>query len=300
MIFLFAVMLMFPEDVFQGARNGLLLWFETVLPTLLPFLIIVNIMQKANLIRHISRFVYPVLGPLFSVSPNGCFAVLTGFLCGYPMGAKVTADLVRDRRISSGEGAYLLSFCNNTSPGFMAGFVVCQTIGDPSLVFGSMVIFLLVPVLLSFVFRKIYLKKETRPLPALISREHGRFSMDVLDLSIMDGFETITKVGGYIIVFSVFLELALKLPFAATLPGRLLLPFLEITNGVVMLESLPLPFAIRYSCIMGLCTFGGLCAAAQTNGMLNGSGLKIPPYIAEKLAAGTAASLMAYLYIQIL
>ena len=124
--------------------------------------------------------------------------------------------------------------------------------------------------------------------------------MDVLDLSIMDSFETITKIGGYIIVFSVFLELACKLPFAGTLPGRLLLSFLEITNGVVMLETLPLPFSLRYSCIMGLCAFGGFCAGAQTNGMMNGSGLKITPYIAEKLAAGAAASLMAYLYIQIL
>ena len=299
-IFLFVIMLVFPKDVFQGARNGLLLWFETVLPTLLPFLIIVNIMLKTNLIRHVSRLVYPVFGPLFSVSPNGCFAVLTGFFCGYPMGAKVTSDLVRNRQISSSEGAYLLSFCNNTSPGFMAGFVVCQTIGDPSLVFGSMAIFLLVPVLLSFVCRRIYLKKETRPLPVSVNWENRRFSMDVLDLSIMDAFETITKIGGYIIVFSVFLELALKLPFAGTLPGRLLLPFLELTNGVVMLESLPLHFSLRYACIMGLCAFGGLCAAAQTNGMLNESGLKIIPYIVEKLAAGMAASLMAYLYIQIL
>lgn len=67
-----------------------------------------------------------------------------------------------------------------------------------------------------------------------------------------------------------------------------------------MLETLPLPFSLRYACIMGLCAFGGFCAGAQTNGMLNGSGLKITPYIAEKLAAGAAASLMAYLYIQIL
>ena len=182
----------------------------------------------------------------------------------------------------------------------MAGFVVCQTIGDPSLVFGSMIIFLLVPVVLSFAFCRIYLKKETYPAPTVFHGDNGRFSMDVLDLSIMDSFETITKIGGYIIVFSVFLELACKLPFAGTLPGRLLLSFLEITNGVVMLETLPLPFSLRYACIMGLCAFGGFCAGAQTNGMLNGSGLKITPYIAEKLAAGAAASLMAYLYIQIL
>ena len=61
-------MLFFPNEVFQGASSGLLLWFQTVLPTLLPFLILVNIMQKTSLIRQVSRLVYPALGPLFSVS----------------------------------------------------------------------------------------------------------------------------------------------------------------------------------------------------------------------------------------
>ena len=147
-------MLFFPNEVFQGASSGLLLWFQTVLPTLLPFLILVNIMQKTSLIRQVSRLVYPALGPLFSVSTEGCFAVLTGFLCDYQVGAKVTSDLVRDGRISRQEGAYLLSFCNNTSPGFLAGFVVCQTIRDPSLVLGTMIVFFAVPILFSFLFRK--------------------------------------------------------------------------------------------------------------------------------------------------
>lgn len=298
-IFLFLIMLIFPEEVFQGASRGLLLWFDTVLPTLLPFLIIVNVMLRTNLIIHISRIFYPVLGRFLQISPNGCFAVLAGFLCGYPMGAKVTADLVRDNRISPEEGAYLLSFCNNTSPGFTAGYVVCRTLGDPSLVFCSLSILFLVPLLLSFGFRKLYNGRCIQRNSTIRSSKSGRLSLDVLDLSIMDGFETITKIGGYIIVFSVLTELLLHLPCSRTLPGMLLLSFLEITNGTKMLESLPCSFQTRYTLIMGLCAFGGFCASAQTNSMLSGSGLRIGPYITEKLAAAAAASLLAFLYIQI-
>ena len=298
-IVFFALMLFFPNEVFQGASSGLLLWFQTVLPTLLPFLILVNIMQKTSLIRQVSRLVYPALGPLFSVSTEGCFAVLTGFLCGYPVGAKVTSDLVRDGRISRQEGAYLLSFCNNTSPGFLAGFVVCQTIRDPSLVLGTMIVFFAVPILFSFLFRKIYSPKSVGWKSQPLIRTQRIVSLDLFDTSIMNGFETITKIGGYIIVFSVLLELTKMLPLADTLAGQIGLSFLEITNGVVILETLPFSSAVRYALIMGLCTFGGLCAAAQTSGMLTGSGLRILPYIIEKLAAAVAASLLAYFYIQI-
>ena len=41
-IFLFILMLLFPQDAFKGASAGLLLWFHTVLPTLLPFIILSN------------------------------------------------------------------------------------------------------------------------------------------------------------------------------------------------------------------------------------------------------------------
>ena len=107
----FAFMLLFPKDVFNGASKGLLLWFHTVFPTLFPFLIITNLLMSTNCIRLIARLFGPLLNKIFRVSPNGSFAIIAGFLCGYPMGAKISADLTHTKQISPQEGAYLLSFC---------------------------------------------------------------------------------------------------------------------------------------------------------------------------------------------
>ena len=128
MICLFVCMLLFPQTVFQGASSGLLLWFNTVLPTLLPFIILSNLLIRTGAIDVISRIISPVLCRLFCVSPFGAFAVLTGFLCGCPMGGKVAADLLRERRISEKEGRYLLSFCNNTSPMFIISYIIWQNL----------------------------------------------------------------------------------------------------------------------------------------------------------------------------
>ena len=38
----------FPETVCQGAKTGLLLWFQTVLPALLPFMIVSGFFVKKN------------------------------------------------------------------------------------------------------------------------------------------------------------------------------------------------------------------------------------------------------------
>ena len=121
---LFLAMLFSPKAVFDGAENGLLLWFQIVFPTLFPFMLVSGLMLSGGGLAVISRISGRLFSALFATSPNGSFAVIAGFLCGYPMGAKISADLVRSGKISYDEGAYLLSFCNNTSPIFIMNFIV--------------------------------------------------------------------------------------------------------------------------------------------------------------------------------
>ena len=110
----------------------------------------------------------------------------------------------------------------------------------------------------------------------------------------MDSFEAIVKVGGYIIVFSVLLSLLDMLPVSQNL-FLLTAPSLEMTNGILLLKKNLQDPLICYPAVIGLTSFGGFCSAAQTRCMLDGTGLKIGPYIIEKLAAALAASLMAFL-----
>ena len=111
----------------------------------------------------------------------------------------------------------------------------------------------------------------------------------------MDSFEGIVKVGGYIISFSILI--ALLGEFSDIAFFKAVLPSLEITNGIVMLHKGIADPALSYPLIMGLTSFGGFCSVAQTNCMLRGTGISIFPYIAQKLAASLAASSLAYLYL---
>ena len=48
----------FPETVCQGAKTGLLLWFQTVLPALLPFMIVSGFFVKKNITDSINKMAY--------------------------------------------------------------------------------------------------------------------------------------------------------------------------------------------------------------------------------------------------
>ena len=295
---MFGAMLLFPRAVFNGASEGLLLWFQVVFPTLFPFMLITNLLMASGGISFIAGMFRRPFRQIFGVSGNGSFAVLAGFLCGYPMGAKVTADLLRSNRITREEGQYLLSFCNNTSPVFIINFIVWKTLGEDRLLFPSLAVLLGVPVLLSFVFRKIYLEKGSRAFPELSSADKktaGRPDFSLLDSSMMNSFEAIVKVGGYIILFSVTLALLAESGQNSPL-FTVLKAVLEMTNGILIIHRSFARISLSWPLIIGLTSFGGLCAAAQTQCMIQDTGLKISHYIIQKLAAGGAASLLAVLY----
>lgn len=296
-VLLFISMLLSPRAVFSGAEDGLLLWFQIVFPTLFPFMLVSALMMAGGGLSVISGLFGNVLGRIFATSGNGAFAVLTGFLCGYPMGAKVTADLLRSGRITRNEGCYLLSFCNNTSPAFIMNFIIWKTLGRDELTVPSLLILFGVPVLLSFLFRRFYLhgEKRFRSPEKNNGREGNTLDFAAFDSCMMDSFEGIVKVGGYIISFSILI--ALLGEFSDIAFFKAVLPSLEITNGIVMLHKGIADPALSYPLIMGLTSFGGFCSVAQTNCMLRGTGISIFPYIAQKLAASLAASSLAYLYL---
>ena len=116
-----------------------------------------------------------------------------------------------------------------------------------------------------------------------------------MDSAIMDGFTAITRIGGYIILFSILIQLMRLLPFRGSLPFQVLLSSLEVTNGAALTGNLPLSFPARFSLCMGMVSFGGWCSVAQTRSMIQGSGLSIFPYIIQKLATAMVTSLLSFL-----
>ena len=210
----------------------------------------------------------------------------------------MTADLVRKQYITWQEGQYLLSFTNNTSPMFIISYVVWQNLKDTSRTMPALLILILSPILCSFLFRIYY-----RPGARIHSSEYPPLpkaaAASLMDSCIMNGFETITKVGGYIMLFSILIALLQKLPLDHFLFSLLLLPSLEMTNGIPLLCVSPLSADACFVLSLALTSFGGWCSVAQTRSMVQGARLPITPYIIEKLITTLVTSLLAYTYIRL-
>ena len=301
-LILFFSMLSFPQTVFTGASYGLVLWFRHVLPTLLPYMILINVLICTPALHWICRITSTFLCPLLGTSYYGTFAVLTGFLCGYPMGAKTTSDLLNVNKISRSEASYLLSFCNNTSPAFILSYVVAQNMKERNLCIPFFLILTFTPLMLSFIFRLFYRLPESsysfpQVTPGSFSNPSESISDSFLDRCILNAFESVTKVGGYMMMFSVLIQL-----LASVLPNTifslLLYSSLEISTGIRLLFSSALYTTEKIILCAFLTSFGGWCCIAQTYSMISSSQLPILPYITAKLVTSLVTSLLisAYIY----
>ena len=301
-LILFFSMLSFPQTVFTGASYGLVLWFRHVLPTLLPYMILINVLICTPALHWICRITSTFLCPLLGTSYYGTFAVLTGFLCGYPMGAKTTSDLLNVNKISRSEASYLLSFCNNTSPAFILSYVVAQNMKERNLCIPFFLILTFTPLMLSFIFRLFYRLPESsysfpQVTPGSFSNPSESISDSFLDRCILNAFESVTKVGGYMMMFSVLIQL-----LASVLPNTifslLLYSSLEISTGIRLLFSSALYTTEKIILCAFLASFGGWCCIAQTYSMISSSQLPILPYITAKLVTALVTSLLisAYIY----
>jgi sporulation integral membrane protein YlbJ len=321
-ILLFALMLVLPADTLSGAKTGLLLWFQTVLPTLLPAMIVSDFLIRIQADRYLNQIFARPFSLLFGIRKSCAYAVLVGFLCGYPIGAKTSASLLLQGRIRRDEASYLLAFCNQPSPMFLIGFLCLSLLkeqGGISLalpiltgVYGS-------AVFISFLYRilrrlmlfiaaedpnPVSLKQEplssaapeknASPLRAAsLQKTTNPSPLTLLEHSMMTSFEVMVKIGGYMMLFSILEAFLLRVPMPVPLRSTAM-GFVEMTTGSRQIAvSLPRLWAVAFCC--GAAAFGGLSGLAQTANVLQDSGLSVRRYLLWKLLQGGLAVIIAIL-----
>lgn len=284
-ICLLLFLLVHPEEALLSAQDGMSLWLNVMIPTLLPFLILTGILLKTGNIPQLLEPLAPFWKHFFGISPAGAYVLILGFLCGYPMGAKLAHDLYINHQISQREGEYLLTFSCNASPAFIFSYL-SQNILEGKIPPHSLLLILLsADFVCMLFFRFLVYHGNTVSSVKPEYRKKETYQQDstgvILDVSIMSGFETITRLGGYILIFSLlFTGFYHYWPFCSQNKILLTSP-IELTTGLHQIAQSAFSWKIKYITSMTLTAFGGFCVMFQTKSVLEEK-LSILPYIFAK------------------
>lgn len=286
-------MLLHVPIVISGAHIGLELWYESVLPSILPFMIITSLLlQKVH-------------------GKGICFL---GLFCGLPVGANLVNQQFCSSQFDSRTANNLLCICNITSPMFISGYILNQTLGQQI----SPLRFFLVLYLPLFLYGSLaFFQKKCKD--RMQSHRKNRTNRTESDLQISvhplpevpasnrtaspSGFESVIRhslqvilmVGIYIMLFCIVIQfLSSCLPKDSVII-KVFLSSLEITNGIHLLAGLPVSLQQKTALIAGLTSFGGICSILQTKSVLTDNRLSILHYSLVKLCMGFLSYILAWL-----
>ena len=289
-----------PSSTFQYAYSGLYQWAVKMVPTLFPFMMISSIMLYSGIDIELGRIISRLLSRVYRYSEYGLYAIFIGFLCGFPMGAKVVSELYENGKISRGEAESLLGFCNNIGPAYFLGIILpmlgeCGFHNKLPFIFGMYGI----PALYGIILSRIYYNRknaaneqnnfvqpkpqsQTQPsLPSLLKR------------ACLENTQSLILLGGYITFTNAFRVSLDFLPLSDNAKA-IVSSLIEIIGGVQTIYLTDMTNAVKVFCIMTALCFGGVSCFLQASCFLEGSKLSLADYLKHKLII-TAVSGLYYL-----
>lgn len=311
-----AGMFIYPQDVLNSASGALTLWWRYVLPALLPFFILSELLMSAGFVHFLGVLLESLMRPIFRLPGKAAFVVAMGYTSGFPMGAVLTARLRQAGEISRIEGERLLAFTNNPSPGFMFGAVASGMLGQPALGIVIACSVYCANLVVGILFRFYYpssnskqplyfpsFKRAWREMLQAQSNDKRTFGQALSD-SIKQSTTTVLMVAGFMAFFSVVLKLLNLWHISSALSNLIhfLLPSFPIPILQAFLNGL---FEMTLGCresiqsvsilhqqvalLTLLMGWSGLSVFAQVAGFISQTDLRILPFAIARILHGLIA-----------
>ncbi|PLT35538.1 sporulation integral membrane protein YlbJ [Bacillus sp. V5-8f] len=316
----------FPQESVDASRRGLEMWWEIVFPSLLPFFIICEILISFGVVGFLGVILEPLMKPLFRVPGVGGFVWAMGMASGFPTGAKLTARLRLEKKITKIEAERLVSFTNSSNPLFIFGAVSVVFFENPELGAILALSHYLGNISIGLIMRFYGNDKKTTKIKGssfsikhALSVLHQTRLKDkrpfgtLLGDAVLSSINTLLMVGGFIILFSVINRLLIHLHiteylasfvthilklfrFEDALTVPLIAGLMEITTGSQMTSALQNANLMHQAIIVSfILAFSGFSVQAQVASILAPTDISFKPFFFARILHGFLSSFFTYL-----
>lgn len=328
-LFITIAIIQYPKDTFDSAILGLNLWWNVVFPSLLPFFILSEILMGLGVVHALGILLEPLMRPIFNVPGIGAFALSMGLASGYPMDAVITCKFRKNNLCSKVEAERLLAFTNTADPLFMFGAVAVGMFAMPELGASIALAHYSASLLLGLIYR-FYGRNRDEITPKNTTRESRNiFIRAFLELyqarkddkrtfgvllgdSVKASMNTILLIGGFIILFSVFLRILSVIGITAYLDSlfvillhivgfdtnlaqALSIGFFEIDLGSLATSQTIAPLSEKVAVVSAIIAWSGLSVHGQVASIVLEAGISMTPYMIARLLHAILSAVLALL-----
>lgn len=322
-------MISYPSETIAGATSGLRIATFILLPSLLPFLILTEVLMGLGVVHFIGTLLEPLMRPIFRIPGMGAFAIAMSLSSGYLTGAIVTAKLRKDGMCSRVEAERLLSITNVSNPIFIFGAVSVGMFHSPQLGLVLALSHYSSCILVGLIFRFYGKSEENIDFSYLKNRNifirafqemyqtrlaDGRPLGQLLGDSVHQAINNMFLISGFLILFSVMIKLLTVMGivtilstfiggilslwgFSPILAPSMVNGFMEVTLGSTMASQAVAPLWQKIVITSGIIAWSGLSVQAQVASIVSRTDIRLIPYLAARILHAVFAVLLSFLFI---
>ncbi len=287
-IYILLNMVLFPQIYINATLNGITAWAINVLPSLLPFVFFTKIITNLNQNKKKKLLFEKPTRYLFNTPAISLYTFFTSIISGYPVGAKMTADLYEGGKISKSEAFRMSSFCSTSGPMFIIGAVgvgMLKNVAYGYIIFFSHIIGAFIN---GIIYRNLKLKNDKKNTENEKITSKINFSNIVLDSAL-----SLISVGVIIAIFFVVItSLSPILNLFSSGVASFLAGLIEITKGCNDISFSLSGITCILSCTFVI-SFGGFSTAIQSLTMLNKLEMPLWLFLLQKLTHAICSTLIA-------
>ncbi|OCT13857.1 hypothetical protein A8709_19995 [Paenibacillus pectinilyticus] len=295
--------ILFPDKAFQSSLEGLTVWWKLVFPALMPFLIMAELLIGFGVVQGTGVLLEPLMRLIFRLPGVSGWALASGFIVGFPAGAKITASLREKNLLSRTETERLTALSHVCSPLFLIMVVGIGFLHSAKLGILLAIIHYISAIITGFLMRLG--KKPVAAEPKTVNLmqgdpstiwasalttmrkaywDDGRSFGKLLGDAVANAVQTLMLIGGYMMIFSVLINVISITHFADILRPftQFLLSFMNIftdttphwIKGLMEVhlgaysfsQANDLPLLPQMALLSTFLGWGGLSAHAQVAG----------------------------------
>lgn len=261
--FIIFILIVFNKDLVSNTIvTSFYIWFNTLVPSMMPMFILSDILINYNFIMYVPNFITNFISKLFNISKNAVLTLFISLFSGFPgngLAIKTSYDL---NLISHEEASHLLLFVHFANPLFvlwtLGGFYLKNTL------YG--IIILISHILSAFIIGIIFRSKNHPSKTNYISKTNNCQSFNsIFSNSIKKSINTLLMVSGTVTSFLIISTLICHIFSLNSLLSTFVKGILEMTMGLSSLSSLNIPAIYKVVFSSSIISFGGLSIHMQVS-----------------------------------
>lgn len=269
----------------EGIKEGLYLCATTVIPSLFPFMIVSQFILKSGICDVLGNVFHKFTVKAFHLPGVATGVILMSLIGGFPVGAKMTNDLLWDGKITKNEAQRLNLFCINAGPAFIIGTVGTMFLSSRKagiILYVSTCTASLIIGLLTAVLSDKRVSEFDTPQGITAQNPVTAFTQ-----STSDAAKTMLSICAWIIIFNAVIKCIISVTTIQSSALITICSILEVTNGIrLSLGVLPVP------ALAAILSFGGISVHCQIYSYIAASGLSFRHFYTARILCAAVSCLI--------